>query len=198
MIEDKSLIKHINFLSDVVIDGYHKAGDAIKMDDTSIVNDNEIPKDPAPYLDNVIKIAKDTVETFNFINMSDEDRERRIRGIFTTRKFFIKDLFNKNENGSWNYDEVVAHIKFLEAFRKDIAAYHQAYELVRREFVNSANAAQRAEIAEKDKKYKPIERTIESSPSNGKLTELEKKIRKLTKLGISREAAEKILLGKKE
>ena len=207
--EINDLYHHVSFLSLPQIDGYEPATKAIRFGDLTMadidkVNAGEgtvpaenptIPSDPAPYLHEILDTAKRMVP-LNFMNMSEEDRKTRIKDIFTTRSFYAKDLIGKNENGSINYDQIIGHIRFLEEFRKELAAEHQAYDLVRRKIIETANAALRAEIAEKDKKYKPLARTEENREKQPRKTELEKKIEKLVKIGLSREAAEKILLGK--
>lgn len=124
-------------------------------------------------------------------NMLTEEfkKDRRIR-FYTDRRFFMETLVSLKENGTKNYDDLVEYIKFCEELGKDIRTCHQAAELAKIDMLNSESVANRAAILESDRKYKVKEVVVENKAP--KMTQEEKVISQFMKLGLTREAAEKI------
>lgn len=157
------------------------------------MENQETPAEDFSTISEIIDFAK---SKFNGqATMTEEDKKERRIGLFTSRKFRAESLIEKKEDGTNDYAKLIEHIKFLEETIKDLKTVHQAYELTRINFVNSASAVERAAIMEEDKKYKPQFAEREAA-ENVKMTEAEKKIKNLMKLGIKREMAEQIIFGK--
>lgn len=128
-------------------------------------------------------------------SMNEEQKKQRRITLFNDRTFQIKNLIRKNENGTTNYDELIDHIKFLEECIKDLKTVHQAAELVKINFINEASTAERYKIKESDRKYIPKYEEREEAEKI-KMTAEEKKIQAFIRMGLSREAAEKIIFAK--
>lgn len=121
-------------------------------------------------------------------------KDRRLK-LFNTRTFFCRDLVTTNNDGTKNYENLIEHIKFLEEIIKDLKSCYQAADLARVEMLNSATAAERQAITESDKKYAPKFKEREKAETE-KMTAQEKQIRKFISMGLTREAAEKIIFAR--
>ncbi len=127
--------------------------------------------------------------------LSEEFKKERRLKLFNTRTFFCRDLIQIKEDGTKNYEDLIEHIKFLEEIIKDLKSCHQAADLARIEMINQASASERAAIAESDKKYAPKFKEREKIEAE-KMTAQEKQIKKFVAMGLTREAAEKIIFAK--
>lgn len=121
-------------------------------------------------------------------------KDRRIK-LFNDRTFYSRSLVTVDANGNKNYDDLIEYIKLLEEIVKDLKTCHQAADLARIGLINEASASERLKIAESDKKYAPKFKEREKAETE-KMTAQEKKIRAFTAMGLSREAAEKIIFAK--
>lgn len=146
--------------------------------------------------------------------MSDEWKKNRRIKLFNDRHFYAKYLIKKKENGTYDYENMIKHIHFLEECIKDLKTEQQAFLLAKTWHIENENLEARAKISEEDKKYTPkykereakenakkpatkIAKVLELAAKYNTSNENAGKILNLISLGIAEDAAKSIILGAK-
>ena len=158
------LDKHVSFFANPVIGGNEIAAGIIqgrlKMSSMPAEDKSETDESgnlvPAPVynftpIENITSLLPGLKDQ---TLMDDEWKKNRRIKLFNDRSFFARELISKKENGLNDYSKIIEHIHFLEECIKDLKTEHQAYELAKRWHIENASLAERARIAEEDKKYK--------------------------------------------
>lgn len=191
MIEVKQLLIDNLIYHDDYLSIHIKKNNRYWMDQLDeIKEDNSIEQIHLPILDEIMTQMKSVLPTFD----DKEKLDKWFIGLYKGSGFRLLDLVKESEDGTKDLSGIIEHNAFLDILIKAFTVRKRAGEYIVIDFLKSASSLEKAKISEEDKKYKPQYKEREKAERE-KLTQAEKQIRKLTGLGMSREDAEKLILG---